>query len=187
VIVDIREAGAGAIADYARVPIAFEVRDIFDCIDDSTAPGGVALSARRLETSYIKNYDDFAPEHPTQWSTRFAGNRWTLFLAYVDGALGGGAVVVLDTARPEQSEHVILWDIRVSPHVRRAGVGTALFRRAEEWMVLHGCRALEVETQSVNVPACRFYERQGCFLRAANRGAYPEFPDEVQLIWRKTL
>ena len=186
-IVDIREAGAGEIAEYARVSIAFEVHDVFDCVADGTAPAGVALSVRHLESSYIKDYDAFAADHPTQWPTRFAGKHWALLLAYADGALGGGAAVVLDPIGTEQSEHAILWDIRVSPHVRRAGVGTALFRRAEQWASQHGRRGLEVETQSINVPACRFYERHGCFLRAANRDAYPEFPDEVQLIWRKTL
>jgi GNAT superfamily N-acetyltransferase len=186
-ILDIRETDASAITEYARVPIAFEVREIFDCIEDVSAPSGVALSVRRLEHSYVKDYDVVAAEHPTRWPTRFTGKSWALFLAYVDGALGGGAVVVFDDAGAEESEYAMLWDIRVSPHVRRAGVGTALFRRAEEWALEHGCRALEVETQSINVPACRFYERQGCFLRAANQGAYPEFPDEAQLIWRKML
>jgi GNAT superfamily N-acetyltransferase len=187
VLVDIRDVGTDPIAEYARVSIAFEVRDVFDCIGDTTAPGGVALSKRRLEHSYIKNYDAFAADHPTQWPARFAGKRWTLLLAYVDGALGGGAAVALDAPIHEEAEHATLWDIRVSPHVRHAGVGTALFHRAEEWALQHGCRALEVETQNINVPACRFYERQGCLLRAANRDAYPEAPDEVQLIWRKTL
>jgi GNAT superfamily N-acetyltransferase len=187
VIVDIREAGANAITEYARVPIAFEVRDIFDCIDDSTAPGGVTLSVRRLENSYIKDYDAFASDHPSQWPTRFAGKQWALLFAHVDGALGGGAAVAFDAASPEESEHATLWDIRVSPNVRHASVGTALFRRAEEWTLRHGCHALEVETQNINVPACRFYQRQGCFLHAANRSAYPEALHEVQLIWRKTL
>ena len=46
---------------------------------------------------------------------------------------------------------------------------------------------MEVETQNINVSACRFYARQGCVLSAVNRFAYPELPDEVQLIWRKDL
>lgn len=186
-IVDIREADARAIAEYARVPIAFEVRDVFDCIDDSTAPGGVTLSVRRLESSYIKDYDAFASDHPSQWPKRFAARRWALLLASVDGVVRGGAAVAFDAASPEESEHAILWDIRVLPDVRHAGVGTALFRRVEEWTLRHGCHALEVETQNINVPACRFYQRQGCFLHAANRGVYPEALGEVQLIWRKTL
>jgi ribosomal protein S18 acetylase RimI-like enzyme len=187
VIVDIREPDAGAIAEYARVPIAFTVRDVFDCIDDTAAPGGVALAVRRLESSYIKDYDVFDSDHPSQWPARFAGKRWALLFAYVEGAVGGCAAVAFDAAGPVESEHATLWDIRVSPDVRRSGIGTALFDRAEEWTLRHGCHALEVETQNINVPACQFYQRQGCFLHSVNRGAYPEAPHEVQLIWRKTL
>jgi len=187
VIVDIRESDAGAIAEYARVPIAFDVRDVFDCIDDSTAPGGVTLSRRRLESSYVKNYDSFAADHPSQWPARFAGKHWALLFAYVEEAIGGCAAVAFDAASPEEAEHATLWDIRVSPDVRHVGIGTALFRRAEEWTLRHGCHALEVETQNINVPACQFYQRQGCFLHSANRAAYPEAPHEIQLIWRKTL
>jgi hypothetical protein len=44
-----------------------------------------------------------------------------------------------------------------------------------------------VETQNSNAAACRFYARQGCVLLAANRGAYVELPDEIQLLWYKEL
>jgi hypothetical protein len=40
-----------------------------------------------------------------------------------------------------------------------------------------------VETQNINVPACRFYARQGCVLGAIHPDAYPDLPDEVQLLW----
>lgn len=182
-VVTVRDAGADAIAEYARVPIAFEVTRVFDCREDDTAPARVSLSQRALDNPYIKDYDAIAGEHPTQWPMRFADRRWTLLLAYADGAHVGGTVVVSS----EESEHATIWDIRVAPLLRRAGVGSALFRRAEEWARQQACRALEVETQSVNVPACRFYERQGCLLHAANRSAYSAFPDELQLIWRKSL
>jgi ribosomal protein S18 acetylase RimI-like enzyme len=46
-----------------------------------------------------------------------------------------------------------------------------------------GCVRLEVETQNVNVPACRFYAQLGCELGAIRRHAYAELPDEVQLVW----
>ena len=81
----------------------------------------------------------------------------------------------------------VLWDIRVSPDVRRQGVGSALFERVETWAQLHACRQLKVETQNSNVRACRFCERQGCRLRAIHRAAYPEVPDEIQLLWYKDL
>jgi hypothetical protein len=44
-----------------------------------------------------------------------------------------------------------------------------------------------VETQNVNVGACRFYVAQGCSLGSAHRYAYENHPDEVQLLWYKDL
>ena len=79
------------------------------------------------------------------------------------------------------------WDIRVSPEIRGHGVGSALFRAAEAWAAARGCGQLTIETQNVNVPACRFYARQGCSLVSIDPVAYPELPDEVQMIWRKHL
>ena len=70
---------------------------------------------------------------------------------------------------------------------RGKGVGTALFQAAEQWAVARGCRRLQVETQNINVPACKFYAKQGCTLGEVHRLAYPEHPDEVQLLWHKDL
>jgi GNAT superfamily N-acetyltransferase len=66
-------------------------------------------------------------------------------------------------------------------------VGRALFVAAEAWAVARGCKQLMVETQNVNVDACRFYAAVGCELGAIHRFAYPELPDEIQLLWFKTL
>jgi hypothetical protein len=46
---------------------------------------------------------------------------------------------------------------------------------------------MKIETQNINVPACRFYAKHGFILGAVNRFAYPELPDEVELIWCKEL
>jgi GNAT superfamily N-acetyltransferase len=80
-----------------------------------------------------------------------------------------------------------LWDLRVDSSVRGRGFGTALFDAAARWARDRGGLRIEVETQDVNVPACRFYARRGCELVAARRGAYPELPGEVQLLWSKQL
>ena len=81
----------------------------------------------------------------------------------------------------------VVWDLRLAPEWRRKGIGTQLFKRAEDWMSARRCRLLKVETQNVNVPACRFYEAMGCSLGGVNRFAYPDLPEEVQLLWYKTL
>lgn len=81
----------------------------------------------------------------------------------------------------------VLWDLRVTQGCR-SGAGAALFGAATAWARERGCRALEVETQQINVAACRFYQRMGCSLAAVDRFAYVDLPEETQLsgtwIWR---
>ncbi len=81
----------------------------------------------------------------------------------------------------------VVWDLRVAPGARGQGIGAALFRAAEQWAIRRGARLLKVETQNVNVAACRFYASRGCTLGAVNRFAYPSLPEETQLIWVKEL
>jgi GNAT superfamily N-acetyltransferase len=111
--------------------------------------------------------------------------------AYQDGARVGGAVVAFRTAGlcmlDERDDVAVLWDIRVAPGQRGAGVGSALFRAAEDWAITRGCNCLKIETQNVNAAACRFYSKMGCTLGAIDRFAYPELPGEVQLLWQKEL
>ena len=78
-----------------------------------------------------------------------------------------------------------LWDLRVAAEFRHRGVASALLAAAEEWAHAQEIRSIMVETQDINVPACRFYARQGFVLGAVNRGAYPDLPHEVQLLWYK--
>ena len=86
-----------------------------------------------------------------------------------------------------RTDLAVLWDLRVSTEIRGQGVGSALFRAAEREAIEKGCTELKVETQNINVPACRFYEAQGCVLRAIDRCAYPQLPNEVQMLWYKDL
>lgn len=118
-------------------------------------------------------------------------SQWGILVAQSNGARVGGAVIVhgvpgLDMLEG-RADLAALWDIRVAPALRGQGIGSKLFRAAEAWALARGALWLKIETQSINVPACRFYERHGCTLGAANRNAYPDLPDEVQLIWRKRL
>jgi GNAT superfamily N-acetyltransferase len=81
----------------------------------------------------------------------------------------------------------VLWDVRVDPAHRRQGVATALFAAAERWAVARGCTTLRVETQDVNLAACRLYTGCGCTLARSTPGAYPMLPHETQLLFEKRL
>lgn len=178
-----------ALIEYASIPIAFEVKTVLD-VGDHLESGGFTLTERGVQTPYLKDYDAVA-ETPTEWTQRFDTSNWGLIIARIDDHCIGGVTVAYDTPGLEmmegRSDLAVIWDIRVTPVRRQQGVGTSLFKAAEAGAVARGCRHLKVETQNINVAACRFYARRGCVLRAAHRGVYPEFPDEVQLLWYKDL
>jgi hypothetical protein len=44
---------------------------------------------------------------------------------------------------------------------------------------------LDIETQNINVPACRFYAKMGCSIRAIDRHGYAELPDEALVLFTK--
>jgi GNAT superfamily N-acetyltransferase len=189
--VEIREEPPSALREYGRVPIAFEVDRVLDCTVRDGGLGGIVLSERRLASGYVKDYDAEAGGGPEHWAHRFDVARWGFLVARRDGRRVGGATMVHDGAGVRmldgRRDLAVLWDLRVAPEARGGGVGTALFRAAEAWAAARGCRQLKVETQNVNVPACRFYARQGCVLGAIHRFAYAALPDEVQLLWYREL
>jgi GNAT superfamily N-acetyltransferase len=185
----VTEESPADIEDYARIPMSLEVREIFQVTTTENEPGRFSLSTRSVPLPYVKDYDAF--ENPQQWSRCFDLSQWGFVVARADGLRIGGAAMAFDTPGLEMLESrrdiAVLWDIRVSPQMRGKGVGTALFKAAEAWSIAKGCRQLKVETQNINVPACRFYAKQGCLLRAIRVHAYREFPDEVQMFWYKDL
>jgi GNAT superfamily N-acetyltransferase len=81
----------------------------------------------------------------------------------------------------------LVWDLRVAPDARWSGVGTALWNTAAGWARARGCGVLAVETQDVNAAACRFYAARGCHVAAEVAGAYPRFPEERLVLWRRDL
>lgn len=187
----IRRESTAALEEYARVPIAFEVSRVFDLTPSPEGPGGFGLCERVLAAPYVKDYDAREGVSPRRLAQNFDMSKWGVFAAHRGGARVGGAIVAFDTPGVEMLEGrrdlAVLWDLRVAPDARGQGVGSALFRAAEAWAVARGCRQIKVETQNVNVPACRFYARQGCALGGVDRFAYPDLPGEVRLLWFKDL
>ncbi|HEX8320769.1 GNAT family N-acetyltransferase [Longimicrobium sp.] len=186
--VEITEESTASLRDYASVPIAFEVASAFEVHRDGER---FVLTEVAVPSPYIKDYDALHSEHPSEWARRFDVSRWGVLAARAGGRRVGGAVIAFDTPGVDMLEGrrdlAVLWDIRVAPKARSNGVGAALFRAAEAWARARGCRQIKVETQNVNVPACRFYARQGCVLTTVDPSAYPGLPGEIQLLWYKNL
>jgi ribosomal protein S18 acetylase RimI-like enzyme len=192
VAVEIRNVGADALERWGDVPISFRVESVLDARQVDGGPGGLALTERRVEKPYVKNYDSHEDEAPRRW-LRFDVSHWGFFQASVGDEIVGCAAVACRSPKVHmlggRDDIALLWDIRVRPERRRQGIGTKLFRRAVEFARAEGYSQLRIETQNVNMRACRFYAKQGCRLAEIRRNAYrePEIAHETMLVWRLDL
>jgi GNAT superfamily N-acetyltransferase len=188
--VTIAECSLSDLAEYCTVPIAFTVTSRLDGEVVGRGRGGIVMIERPVAAPYVKDYDAFEGGL-VEWAGTHDLSKWGVIAAPVDGALVGGCVIAFDTPgilRLEgRSDIAALWDLRVHLAHRRSGIGTALFGAAVRWAEQRQCRLFKVETQNINVPACRFYAKQGCTLGYINRFAYTEFPEEVELGWCRQL
>lgn len=176
---------------HAEVPISFEVNRVLEVSLPDAGLGGLVLSEVAVTAPWVKDYDATKGEGPTRWARRFDVSNWGLLAAHDGDRRVGGAVIAFNTAGVNMLEGradvAVLWDLRVRPEARGTRIGSGLFAAAVTWARGRGCRRLKVETQNVNVPACHFYRRMGCTLGSIDRFAYPDLPDEVQLVWFKEL
>jgi len=195
VSMEIREHGADVLSapEYGRIPIRYRVESTFRIEPVDGGLGGLSLREERVDEPYDKDYDEGNPAARFQRWHRWDLSNWRVFLARSCGRDGGdvvgGAVVAFNTDGVHllegRKDLAVLWDIRVRPKRRRQGIGAELLRRAADWARGRGCTRLKIETQNVNVPACRFYASQGCHLGGMNCYGYEPGPCEFEtvLMW----
>jgi ribosomal protein S18 acetylase RimI-like enzyme len=153
------DSGLGGIV-FREIPVAAQVKD---------------FSFYQRASDYEKQFDI---------------SNWAFFMAF-DGFKPVGAATVAsrtDNLRmlDGRDDLSVLWDIRVATDYKRQGVGQKLFDLAAEWSKNQGLKQMKIECQNNNVPACRFYHKQGAVLGKIDAYAYfsdPAVKDEIQLIW----
>ena len=183
----IEKIGPSRMEEYQSVPIWFEVKSVFEPVLVNNGLGGILLRETPVEKPYIKDYDSYT-ETPSDWPKKFDVSKWVFLLAMNGVTVVGAAAVAFDTTGvfmlEARKDLTVLWDIRVRPEAR--GVGIMLFRYAARWSCAQGCTQMKIETQNVNVPACRFYQRMGATLGEIHRFGYAavaEAAHEVMLCW----
>jgi GNAT superfamily N-acetyltransferase len=190
--IEIRKVEVGSLPLYAAIPETFVAESVFrvELVDNGLE--GIRFAEEKV-TPYPKYDDDYGDgvSGPANWPKYHDVSKWGIFIAFDGDRPVGGVTVAIDTpagiTTPFESEDIAaLWDIRVHPQERRRGIGSMLFQHAAQWAKHKGYRQLKIETQNVNVPACRFYAKQGCKLGAIHRHGYAGCPDvahEAMLLW----
>ena len=190
-MIEIIEESFARLETYAEISIAFRVETVLDITLLRGGLDGLTFAERPIAEPYVKDYDALSDNGVLAWR-RFDLTNWGMLWAKINGRFLGGAVIAYKTPHVNMLEGrddlAVLWDLRVAPEGRRQGLGTALLAAAEAWARQRGCRHVKIETQNINVSACRFYASQGYELGGMNRFAYyPELPHEIQFLWYKTL
>jgi GNAT superfamily N-acetyltransferase len=177
-----------SLDQYAAIPISFWVTSIYNIEPTEGGLAGFRLVEQPILQPWLKDYD--SDESPLDWQKKFDISKWGLFIG-VDGVTPiAGAAVALNTPGVNMLEGrkdlAVLWDIRVHPDRRGQGIGRSIFLLAAEWARKQGCKQLKIETQNVNVPACKFYVKMGCELGMIHKYGYAAIPEnahEAMLFW----
>jgi len=159
--------------------------DLNRCDNSFTVEAELCLAAEdgrisytvRPVTPYVKRYGPEAFD-----AQAYVGKPdHAAWLAYVDGRLAGQILV-----HEHWNRLAIVWDIAVDPPFRCQGVGRRLIEQAIQWAGARGLPGVMLETQNINVPACRLYEScsfvLGGFDACLYRGIMPG-TREIALFW----
>src|SRR5215216_4232658 len=106
-------------------------------------------------------------------------------VAAYEGSVFVGFAVVTEEA---WNRRAVVTDFYVDPRVRRRGVGKKMMEEIWERVPSAGDRVLWVETQSVNLPAIKFYRSIGFEVCGFDSALYDEpFSTEIALYLSMTL
>jgi ribosomal protein S18 acetylase RimI-like enzyme len=102
----------------------------------------------------------------------------------------GQIVGVLDVATESWRKVAWIWNIMLDVDVRGQGLGRELIQQCITWAREKDLRAIMLETQTNNAPACKFYQAMAFELVGINDVFYTNRDlerDEVALFWSYRL
>lgn len=187
-VISILQITAEQYSLYDSIPSNFRVESIYKV---EQIKNSLQLVENPVENPFLRDYNAVGHDSPSAWAKEFDLNNWGLFVAMDRDQPVGGAAVALDSPvfpvwHMQRQDLAVLWDIRVHPAHQSRGIGTGLFRHAVDWARQKGCGQLGIETDSSNLPACKFYARMGCELSGILKYGYsgvPEISEFAMLLW----
>ncbi|MDA3838145.1 MAG: GNAT family N-acetyltransferase [Candidatus Delongbacteria bacterium] len=172
------------LKEYHKVPIQFSS----DIIYSEELFVGKSENINLIESHvppFTKDYDEY--ESPFKWVEKWDISNWCIFKAEINNQYVAGAVIAFNTNGVNMLEGrddiAVLWDIRVSPDHRGQGIGEELFKEAVKFAKEKKCEFLKIETQNINVNACKFYKKIGCYLGKYSIHEYKDLSDEIMMMW----
>jgi streptothricin acetyltransferase len=150
--------------------------EVFGRLAPVFANGEWSWSEELFETSYEKRYSD----DEADYSEYIGSPDKVVFMAYIGNQCAGQIRL-----RRNWNKYCYIEDIAVGREYRGRGIGRRLINASVEWAKKGGMPGLMLETQDINLAACRFYHRCGFVLGAVDTRLYGNCPnkDEKALFW----
>ncbi len=176
---------------YDTIPMIVHVASEYRIEKIDRGLGGFLFQEQAV-CPYDKDLGQY--EKAVEFGRLFDISHWCFFLLFDGNTPIGGASVAAKSPEVHmlegREELCVLWDLRVRDGYRRQGAGQMLFDSCTAWARNEGYLQMKIECQNNNVPACRFYHKQGAVLSAVNEYAYhgqEGISQEIQLIWYLNL
>lgn len=172
---------------YDQVSMIVNVESEYFIEKINNGLGGIIIKEQPV-TPYIKDLGKY--EIASEYEKNFNITNWQFYMAF-DGDIPVGAITLVSRTKEinmldDRDDLCVLWDIRVADGYKYKGIGQKLFDYGREWAKKQGFKQIKIECQNNNVPACKFYHKQGAVLSKIDEYAYyndEEARHEVQLIW----
>jgi ribosomal protein S18 acetylase RimI-like enzyme len=194
--VHIRPMTAKDVTRLSEIDPNFESPTYLDVVKELDGLNATwRLVQRTFDTPFVCTDYDF-DEHECQRIKRRLKSGDGLWLVAetvgLEGAAGGAGRLIgmVDVKRDGWREAGFVWNIAVDRTHRRHGLGRELMERVVEWGRREGLRAIILETQTNNWPACHFYHRFGFELSGIDDHFYTNHDvanKEVALFWTYEL
>lgn len=186
-MITFREMDKSCFALYDGVSMNVEVHSEYRVRLLDSGLGGLLLEEVPV-TPHVKDLSQY--EQAAAYEQLFNIATWRFFMAF-DGETPVGALTLAGPTEHlymlgGRTDACVLWDIRVADGYKHRGIGQKLFDMAVAAARAASYRQMIIECQNNNIPACRFYHKQGAVLGKVDRYAYYDDPmlrDEAQLIW----
>lgn len=172
---------------YDQVTMHVDVRSEYKVERIHNGLGGFTLEEIQVKP-YIKDLGKY--ERATKYEEQFDITNWRFYMAF-DGNVPVGAMTVVGPTDGlnmlyDREDACVLWDIRVADAYKHQGIGQKLLDMGIAGAKNDRYKQMIIECQSNNVPACRFYHKQGAVLCKIDMYAYylePEVKNEIQFVW----
>ncbi len=186
-MITVKEVDKSFLALYDTVAMNVNVNSEYKVERIENGLGGFILKEVQVEP-YIKDLSIY--ERAAAYEKRFDIANWKFYMAF-DGDVPVGAMTVAGkTERLNmlygREDACVLWDIRIADAYKHKGIGQKLLDMGVLDAKRAGYRQMIIECQNNNVPACKFYQKQGAMLSKIDMYAYylePEVRNEIQFIW----